>query len=278
MSQVPPNGRDSEANNSEANNSGPRNDAPQSDQATNGQPRNSAPRKDVPRGSVQRGAILAGLPLGFAGRTMLGLAKRIGGESAEIVAQEIQQRTADQVFRVLGELKGGAMKLGQALSIFEAALPPELAGPYRATLTRLQEAAPPLSTATVHRVLAADLGDDWRASFTSFDDEPPPPRPSGRYTRRSGATVAPLPSRSSTPGRARPCSTTSASSPGSACCSPCSCLVLRSGRCSTSCATGSPRSSTTTWRPRPSARSPRPTKGIPTSTCPGSSRRPSTCS
>jgi predicted unusual protein kinase regulating ubiquinone biosynthesis (AarF/ABC1/UbiB family) len=129
-------------------------------------------RDDVPRNSVSRGAKLAGLPLGFAGRTALGLARRIGGESAEIVAQEIQRRTADQVFRVLGELKGGAMKFGQALSIFEAALPPELAGPYRATLTRLQESAPPLSTGTVHRVLAADLGEDWRASFQSFDDTP----------------------------------------------------------------------------------------------------------
>ena len=125
-------------------------------------------RNDVPRNSVQRGAKLAGLPRGFAGRTALGLARRIGGESAEIIAQEIQQRTAEQVFRVLGELKGGAMKLGQALSIFEAALPPELAGPYRATLTRLQESAPPLPFATVHRVLAADLGDDWQASVQSF--------------------------------------------------------------------------------------------------------------
>jgi predicted unusual protein kinase regulating ubiquinone biosynthesis (AarF/ABC1/UbiB family) len=62
------------------------------------------------------------------------------------------------------------MKLGQALSIFEAALPPEIAGPYRATLTRLQESAPPLPAATVHRVLAADLGDDWRSLFASFDD------------------------------------------------------------------------------------------------------------
>jgi predicted unusual protein kinase regulating ubiquinone biosynthesis (AarF/ABC1/UbiB family) len=129
-------------------------------------------RDDVPRNSVHRGAKLAGLPLGFAGRSALGLARRLGGESAEIVAQQIQQRTADQVFRVLGELKGGAMKLGQALSIFEAALPPELAGPYRATLTRLQESAPPLPAATVHRVLAADFGEDWRASFASFDDTP----------------------------------------------------------------------------------------------------------
>ncbi|WP_246115555.1 ABC1 kinase family protein [Trebonia kvetii] len=129
-------------------------------------------RDDIPRGTVGRTARLAGLPLGFAGRTALGIGKRIGGRSAEIVAQEIQQRTADQVFRVLGELKGGAMKLGQALSIFEAALPPELAGPYRATLTRLQESAPPLPVATVHRVLSADLGDAWRDSFQSFDDTP----------------------------------------------------------------------------------------------------------
>ncbi len=127
---------------------------------------------DVPRSSVHRTAKLAGLPIGFAGRTALGLAKRIGGESAEAITQQIQQRTADQVFRVLGELKGGAMKLGQALSIFEAALPPELAGPYRATLTKLQESAPPLSTATVYRVLATDLGEDWQSSFISFDDTP----------------------------------------------------------------------------------------------------------
>jgi predicted unusual protein kinase regulating ubiquinone biosynthesis (AarF/ABC1/UbiB family) len=127
---------------------------------------------EVPRNPVSRTAKLAGLPIGYAGRTALGFGKRIGGRSAELVAQEIQQRTADQIFRVLGELKGGAMKLGQALSIFEAALPPELAGPYRATLTKLQESAPPLPASSVHRVLAADLGEDWRAEFVSFDDVP----------------------------------------------------------------------------------------------------------
>ena len=99
---------------------------------------------NVPKNPVTRAAKMARLPIGLASRTAIGVGKRIGGRPAEIVAQEIQQRTADQIFRVLGELKGGAMKLGQALSIFEAALPPEIAGPYRATLTKLQEAAPPL--------------------------------------------------------------------------------------------------------------------------------------
>ncbi|GAB1821404.1 ABC1 kinase family protein [Herbidospora sp. RD11066] len=127
---------------------------------------------DLPRNAVTRSAKLAALPLGFAGRTALGLGKRIGGKSAEIVAQEIQERTAAQIFKILGELKGGAMKLGQALSIFEAALPSEIAGPYRATLTKLQDAAPPLPASTVHRVLAEELGADWRENFLSFDDRP----------------------------------------------------------------------------------------------------------
>src|SRR5713226_5482197 len=127
---------------------------------------------DLPRWAFTRTAKLATLPVGLAGRTALGLGKRIGGRPAEIVAAEIQQRTAEQIFRVLGELKGGAMKFGQALSIFEAALPPELAGPYRATLTRLQESAPPLPARNVHRVLAEDLGPDWRGQFAEFDDKP----------------------------------------------------------------------------------------------------------
>ncbi|WP_187437930.1 ABC1 kinase family protein [Actinomadura decatromicini] len=127
---------------------------------------------DLPRRAVTRSAKLASLPIGFAGRTALGMGKRTFGRPAEAVAMEIQTRTAEQLFKVLGELKGGAMKLGQMLSIFEAALPPEIAGPYRATLTRLQEAAPPLPAATVHKVLAEFLGDDWRDYFDSFDDEP----------------------------------------------------------------------------------------------------------
>ena len=71
--------------------------------------RDNARVSDVPRTTVGRAAKLARLPIGLAGRTALGVGKRIGGRPAEIVAQEIQQRTADQIFRVLGELKGGAM-------------------------------------------------------------------------------------------------------------------------------------------------------------------------
>ncbi|MGW3957915.1 ABC1 kinase family protein [Streptomyces sp. NPDC004752] len=127
---------------------------------------------DLPRKAVTRTAKLAALPLGFAGRATWGLGKRIVGESAEIVSRELQQRTAEQLFKVLGELKGGAMKFGQALSVFESALPEEVAGPYRAALTRLQEAAPPMPTRTVHSMLEGRLGADWREMFLEFEDKP----------------------------------------------------------------------------------------------------------
>ena len=127
---------------------------------------------DIPRRAVARTAKLAALPLGFAGRAALGLGKRMTGLASEVISADVQQRTAEHLFSVLGQLKGGAMKVGQALSVFEAALPDEFAGPYRAALTRLQEAAPPLPAATVHKVLAAQLGADWRDRFAEFDDAP----------------------------------------------------------------------------------------------------------
>lgn len=52
---------------------------------------------DLPRRAVTRSAKLASLPIGFAGRTALGMGKRTFGRPAEAVATEIQQRTAEQL-------------------------------------------------------------------------------------------------------------------------------------------------------------------------------------
>jgi predicted unusual protein kinase regulating ubiquinone biosynthesis (AarF/ABC1/UbiB family) len=128
--------------------------------------------RDIPRGAVSRTARLASLPLGAAGRATLGIGKRLSGRPAEEVNAELQQRTAEQLFAVLGQLKGGAMKLGQTLSVFEAAVPEEVAGPYREALTKLQEAAPPMPVRTVHAVLAQQLGGRWSDRFREFDDAP----------------------------------------------------------------------------------------------------------
>ena len=126
----------------------------------------------LPRNALTRSVRMAALPAAFAGRTALGFGKRVGGKSAEIVAAELQARTAEQMFKVLGELKGGAMKLGQAMSIFEAALPEDIAGPYRAALTKLQDAAPPLPAEAIHKILTDELGVEWRTKFLEFADQP----------------------------------------------------------------------------------------------------------
>jgi len=148
---------------------------------------------DLPVRALGRSARMAALPLGHAGRAAVGLGKRIGGAPAEAVAAELQARTAEQVFRVLGELKGGAMKVGQAMSIFEAALPEDVAAPYRATLTKLQDQAPALPADRVHAVLAENFGPRWRRRFASFDDAPAAAASIGqvhRATWRDGREVA----------------------------------------------------------------------------------------
>jgi predicted unusual protein kinase regulating ubiquinone biosynthesis (AarF/ABC1/UbiB family) len=127
---------------------------------------------EIPQRRGARTAKLASLPLGVAGRATVGFGRRMTGRSAEDVTAELQAKTAEQLFAVLGELKGGAMKLGQALSVFEAALPEESAAPYREALTKLQEAAPPMPAATVRKVLDEQFGTAWPDRFAEFDEVP----------------------------------------------------------------------------------------------------------
>lgn len=127
---------------------------------------------DIRRGSAARNAKLASIPVGMAGRAALGLGKRLTGKSKDEVNAEMLEKAADQLFKVLGELKGGAMKVGQALSVLEAAVPEQFGAPYREALTKLQKDAPPLPAAKVHRVLDAQLGTKWRSRFSSFSDTP----------------------------------------------------------------------------------------------------------
>jgi predicted unusual protein kinase regulating ubiquinone biosynthesis (AarF/ABC1/UbiB family) len=127
---------------------------------------------DIKRKSAARNAKLASIPVGFAGRAALGFGKRLTGKSKDEVNAELMDKAAQQLFTVLGELKGGAMKVGQALSVMEAAIPEQYGKPYREALTKLQKDAPPLPAAKVHRVLDQQLGTKWRERFSSFDDTP----------------------------------------------------------------------------------------------------------
>ena len=148
---------------------------------------------DLPTRGVLRGARLAALPVSYAGRRAVSVGRRLGGQPAELVAQQVHVRTAEQLFTVLGDLKGGAMKVGQWLSAMEAALPDQVAGPYGDALTRLQEAAPALPTSVINNVLVEDLGPGWRETLRDFQDQPAAAASVGqvhRATWQDGRAVA----------------------------------------------------------------------------------------
>ncbi|GAB2649357.1 ABC1 kinase family protein [Nocardia goodfellowii] len=117
-----------------------------------------------------RNAKLAALPVAYAGRQAAGVGKRVLGRSSSEINRDIQLRTAQHIFEVLGELKGCAAKLGQLLAIYGLALPREVAEPYTVALSQLQDSAPAMLPSMVHAAMAESLGADWRWHFQEFDD------------------------------------------------------------------------------------------------------------
>src|SRR6201996_9503219 len=121
-------------------------------------------RPVLPTSGLWRTSRLAALPLRHAARTAAAASRLSRATRGQVAA-----RTAEQLFSTLGELKGGAAKLGQAMSVFEAAMPEEAAAPYRSALRRLTNAAPAMPGSGPLRTVAADLaacgGADRLVSF-----------------------------------------------------------------------------------------------------------------
>src|SRR5580704_7340631 len=128
-------------------------------------------RPVLPTGALRRTSRLALLPLRHAARTAAA-----ASWLSQAAGDQIAARTAEQLFATLGELKGGAAKLGQAMSVFEAAMPEEVAAPYRSALRRLTDAAPAMPAEVARQVVAADLaaayGPGWQERLVAFNDIP----------------------------------------------------------------------------------------------------------
>ncbi len=126
----------------------------------------------LPESTFGRSAKLLSLPLGAAARAGVGVGRKLLGASAEDVDAALRDAAAEQLFQVLGELKGGAMKFGQAMSLFEAMLPEEMAAPFRERLRKLQDSAPPMPSSRAQAVLRSELGANWRRRFATIDLRP----------------------------------------------------------------------------------------------------------
>ena len=77
-------------------------------------------------------------------------------------------RTAEDVTKTMGEMKGAAMKVGQVLSLMTGMVPDEMAG----QLATLQASAPPMAYRLVEKVFRDEYGMPPGKLFRSFEHEP----------------------------------------------------------------------------------------------------------
>src|SRR5579863_2188461 len=101
------------------------------------------------------------------GAGVTGAAAAIGA-NALLGGGDLDARNARVIKEALGRLKGPLMKVAQMATTVPDLLPPELAQ----ELATLQTNAPPMGPAFVRRRMAAELGPDWAARFSSFDLAP----------------------------------------------------------------------------------------------------------
>jgi predicted unusual protein kinase regulating ubiquinone biosynthesis (AarF/ABC1/UbiB family) len=115
-------------------------------------------------GRLSRFARLAGLGARLSTEVMSKGVKRLAGSTEGLLGNA----GAEKLVATLGEMKGLAMKLGQAMSMDPDQLPPEV----RAVIARLQNQAPAMPFATVREVVRRELGGTPEEKFAQFDPTP----------------------------------------------------------------------------------------------------------
>jgi predicted unusual protein kinase regulating ubiquinone biosynthesis (AarF/ABC1/UbiB family) len=120
--------------------------------------------RNPPAGRLARlGKVAALSARGSAGLAMRALRKVTGSDT-----QQTEHSMIGHVVQALGEMKGAAMKLGQALSMEVDALPPEL----QRLVARLQSEAPPIAYEEISAVIEEELGAPPERLFAEFDPKP----------------------------------------------------------------------------------------------------------
>ncbi len=101
---------------------------------------------------------------GRVGAAVGGIAARVAGERYLGLEMD-RERSAGDLRRALGGLKGPLMKVAQIMSTVPDILPRE----YSEQLGELQANAPPMGWLFVRRRMAAELGAGWEKRFASFE-------------------------------------------------------------------------------------------------------------
>ncbi|MHB8658143.1 MAG: ABC1 kinase family protein [Solirubrobacteraceae bacterium] len=93
-------------------------------------------------------------------------------ENASEMLLRRHEEIADSALDVLGELRGGAMKIGQLASFVDIELiPPEFRTVYQEKLAQLRDSAPPMSWAKIRKVLDREWDEPVESLFEDFEHD-----------------------------------------------------------------------------------------------------------
>ncbi len=122
------------------------------------------------RGLAARNLKLAGLGARGGGRYAMHRAKKTFASAArkEELDTEFQLKTAEDVTKQLGNMKGAMMKVGQMASYLDTGLPE----PVRQTLASLQSDAPPMAAELAEKQIEEAFGQPPRTLFAEWDPVP----------------------------------------------------------------------------------------------------------
>ncbi len=152
--------------------------------------------KPLPRGRLRRSAKVGGLVGGQAARNYATRAANItrSADGRRAAAERRQVEAAEQIFEVLGQMKGAAMKVGQVASVLDTgAFPPEFQERVQAKLAELRDSAPRVEFERMRKVVEKDLERPLEDVFAEFGEEAVAAASIGQVYRarlRSGRDVA----------------------------------------------------------------------------------------
>jgi predicted unusual protein kinase regulating ubiquinone biosynthesis (AarF/ABC1/UbiB family) len=133
--------------------------------------------KDIKGSRIRRAASMTGAAAGVAAREATARAIRLGSsgdsDTRRAAASRQQLKSAETLVKVLGGMRGAAMKVGQTLSAVDLGLVPEEIRPqFQEILSSLQQDAEPVPFASIKEVIEEDLEAPLRESFADFEETP----------------------------------------------------------------------------------------------------------
>ncbi|CAG8974759.1 hypothetical protein HYALB_00000370 [Hymenoscyphus albidus] len=122
----------------------------------------------VPSSRLGRIWNYGGLAAGMFGGAITESIRRVGGGGGE-GSFMLSEANMERLVAKLSRMRGAALKLGQMISFQDSKMLP---APIQKVLQRVQDRADYMPASQRNKVLASNLGPEWRDLFSSFDDKP----------------------------------------------------------------------------------------------------------